>query len=83
MRSKLCNAPKPIRKHQQSSQLGILKGAINIPIQELADRLDELENYKDPEIKCVKWLLANKSGEENEQKVSTEEGMSKAKSIGF
>ena len=40
----------PLEFQQQSSQLGILKGALNIPIQELGDRLDELESYKSSEI---------------------------------
>jgi rhodanese-related sulfurtransferase len=33
--------------------LGILKGAINIPLQELSNRLDELEKYKDDNIAVV------------------------------
>ncbi len=36
--------------NQESSQLGIMKNAINIPIQELADRLKELEEYQDREM---------------------------------
>lgn len=46
----LLDVRTPGEYQQQSSQLGILKGAINIPIQELGDRLDELEGYKDSEI---------------------------------